>query len=384
MAASTTILELSESDKKNLESLVRCRTMQAQIVQRARILLLKSEGVAIDVIADKVGINRNSVILCINKCKESGADNALYDAPGRGRNPEITDEEKAWIINIACQRPYALGCPEEMWTYTRLTTYINKNAENKGYTRLSTISRTNVRNILEKAEIKPHKIRYYCEKRDPDFDRKMHDVLVVYKQIELQFDDEGEILPVEGQKINTISYDEKPGIQAISNTAPDRMPKTMSGFRQRDHEYVRHGTLSLLAGIDLLTGEAIPLISETHKSKDFIEFLQILNEKYPKGEIIRLILDNHSAHTSKETRAFLSTMPGRFEFVFTPTHGSWLNMIESFFSKITRQMLRGIRVSSKEELAERIYQYFDDINEEPVVFRWKYKMDETSVVKCVS
>ena len=153
--------------------------MQAQIVQRARILLLRSEGMSIDVIADKVGINRNSVILCINKYKESGAENALYDAPGRGRNPEITDEEKAWIINIAYQRPYDLGCPEEMWTYTRLTAYINKNAENKGYTRLSTISRTNVRNILERAEIKPHKIRYYCEKRDPDFDRKMHDVLVV-------------------------------------------------------------------------------------------------------------------------------------------------------------------------------------------------------------
>ena len=384
MAAKTTILKLSEDEKKYLESLVRCRTMQAQTVQRARILLLKSEGAAIDAIADKVGINRNSVILCINKHREGGADNALYDAPGRGRNPEITDEDKAWIINIACRRPYDLGRPEEMRAYTRLTAYINKNAENKGYTRLSAISRTNVRNILEKAEIKPHKIRYYCEKRNPDFDRKMHDVLVVYKQIELQFDDEGEILPAEGQKVNTVSYDEKPGIQAIANTAPDRMPATANGFRQRDHEYVRHGTLSLLAGIDLLTGEAIPLISETHKSKDFIEFLQILNGKYPEGEIIRLILDNHSAHTSKETRAFLSTMSGRFEFVFTPTHGSWLNMVESFFSKMTRQMLRGIRVSSKQELAERIYQYFDDINEEPVVFRWKYKMDEISVIKCAS
>jgi transposase len=268
-----------------------------------------------------------------------------------------------------------------MWTYTRLATYINKNAEAAGYIRLSTISRSSIRNILDNAEIKPHKIRYYCEKRDPDFERKMNDVLVVYKQIELQFDEEGQLLPVNGTKINTISYDEKPGIQAIANTAPDRMPTIENGFRQRDHEYVRLGTLSLLAGIDLLTGEAIPLLSETHKSSDFIEFLQILDAKYPKGEIIRLILDNHSAHTSKETNAYLAATPGRFEFVFTPTHGSWLNMIESFFSKITRQMLRGIRVSSKEELAERIYQYFDDINEEPVVFRWKYKMDEISIAK---
>jgi transposase len=378
------MIEISNEDRIYFESLVRSRTTQAQIVQRARIILLRSEGIAIDTIADKVGINRKSVMLCIEKYKAGGANNALFDAPGRGRNSEITDEEKTWIINIACQRPYELGCPAETWTYTRLATYINTNAEAAGYTRLSTISRTHIRNILENAEIKPHKIRYYCEKRDPDFDKKMNDVLIVYKQIELQFDEKGEILPFDGVKINTLSYDEKPGIQAIANTSPDRMPTVANGCRQRDYEYVRLGTLSLLAGIDLLTGEAIPLISETHKSSDFIEFLRLLDTKYPKGEIIRLILDNHSAHTSKETKAFLAMHPDRFEFVFTPTHGSWLNMIECFFSKITRQMLKGIRVSSKEELAARIYQYFDEINKAPVVFRWKYKMNEISYDKCAS
>ena len=374
-------LIISKKDKEYFESLVRSRTVQAQIVQRARIILLRTEGIPIDTIADKVGINRKSVMLCINKYKMHGAENALYDTPGRGRNPEITDDEKAWIINIACQRPYDLGCPEEIWTYTRLATYINKNAENAGHTRLSTISRSGIKSILDNAEIKPHKIRYYCEKRDPDFNKKMHDVLVVYKQIELQFDEEGQVLPQTGIKINTVSYDEKPGIQAIANTSPDRMPTNENRYRQRDQEYIRHGTLSLLAGIDLLTGEAIPLISETHKSSDFIKFLQILDAKYPKGEIIRLILDNHSAHTSRETYKYLATKPGRFEFVFTPTHGSWLNMIESFFSKLTRQMLKGIRVTSKEELAERIYRYFDEINEEPVVFHWKYKMDEITSLK---
>jgi len=213
----------------------------------------------------------------------------------------------------------------------------------------------------------------------------MHDVLVVYKQVELQFDErEQHLTPnnTNGKKINTVSYDEKPGIQAIANTSGDRMPTAANGYRQRDSEYKRLGTLSLLAGIDLLTGEAMPLVSETHKSSDFIEFLKILDAKYPKEEKIRLILDNHSAHTSKETRKFLEANPGRFEFVFTPTHGSWLNMIESFFSKITRQMLKGIRVSSKEELADRIYQYFDEINEVPVVFHWKYKMNEISSTEC--
>ncbi len=147
----------------------------------------------------------------------------------------------------------------------------------------------------------------------------------------------------------------------------------------RDYEYKRLGTLSLLATIDLLTGEAIPLVSETHKSSDFITMLKMLDEKYPKEDTIRLILDNHSAHTSREVQNFLAKMPeNRFVFVFTPKHGSWLNMIESFFSKMTKQMLRGIRVDSKEKLEVRIYQYFDEINEEPVVFHWKYKMDEIS------
>ena len=144
---------------------------------------------------------------------------------------------------------------------------------------------------------------------------------------------------------------------------------------KRDYEYKRLGTLSLLAAIDLLTGEAIPLVSETHKSSDFVTFLKILDEKYPKGDKIRIILDNHSAHTSKETQMYLNETPDRFEFVFTPTHGSWLNMVEEFFSKMTRQMLNGIRVPSKDVLKDRIYKYFDEINTVPVPYKWKYKMD---------
>ncbi len=154
-------------------------------------------------------------------------------------------------------------------------------------------------------------------------------------------------------------------------------PARENGFLRRDYEYARKGTLSLLVGIDLETGEAIPLVSTSHKSSDFINFLKILDEKYPEGDSIRLILNNHSAHTSKETKWYLATLPeGRFAFVFTPTHASWLNTIESSFSKMTKQMLKGIRVASKEELLEHIYQYFDEINTEPVVYNWTYKMDE--------
>lgn len=112
------------------------------------------------------------------------------------------------------------------------------------------------------------------------------------------------------------------------------------------------------------------------KNENCIEFLKLLDSKYPKEDKIRLVLDNLKVHTSDETRKYLETIPGRFEFVFTPKHGSWLNLIEGFFSKITRQMLKGIRVKTKDELVQRIYQYFEEVNSEPVVYHWKYKLEE--------
>lgn len=374
--ASTIIL--SSEDRAFLETQTKARTIQAQTVVRARILLLKADGVSIDTIADKVDMNRKSVMLCINKYIEGGIENALFDAPGRGRNAEITDDEKAWIINIACQKPVDFGYSAEVWSRALLTKHINKFAEAAGHTRLSTISQSKVRTILEEADIKPNKITYYCENRDPDFDQKMHNVLLVYKQIFLQFDENGELMPFKDdeQLVHVISYDEKPGIQAIATTSDDLYPNEKHRTFSRDYEYKRLGTVSLLAGIDLQTGEAIPLVRDTHNSKDYIEFLKLLDAKYPKKDKIRLVLNNLKVHTSNETRKYLATIPGRFEFVFTPKHGSWLNLVEGFFSKLTRQSLRGIRVKSKEELINRIYKYFDEVNEEPVVYHWKYKLEE--------
>ena len=372
-------IELSNEEREYLERQTRARTIQAQTVTRARILLLRADSVSIDAIADKVGINRCSVMLCLKKFKEGGIENALFDAPGRGRNAEITDEEKAWIINIACQKPIDFGYATETWTYAKLTSHINKTAEAAGYTRLSTIHKSTVHTILDEADIKPHKITYYCENRDPNFDSKMHNVLLVYKQLEMQFDESGKLIISEDTPIHVLSYDEKPGIQAIATTSDDLMPNEKHPTINRDYEYKRLGTLSLLAAIDLQTGEAIPLVRDKHSSTEYIEFLKLLDDKYPKGDKLRIVLDNLKVHTSEATRKYLATVPGRFEFVFTPKHGSWLNMVEGFFSKMTRQMLRGIRVKSKEELTNRIYRYFVEINEEPIVFHWKYNLDDIDV-----
>src|SRR5260370_3073123 len=176
------------------------------------------------------------------------------------------------------------------------------------------------------------------------------------------------------------SYDEKPGIQGVATTATDRPPQPgVHATFARDHEYKRHGMVSLLAGIDLLTCKVHALVKDRHRSREFIEFLKLVDAAYPADTAIHLILDNHSAHISRETRAWLAEQPtGRFEFTFTPTHGSWLNLVEGFFSKLARSVLRHIRVSSKQELKERLMAAVDYFNRDPVVHTWTYKLDKAA------
>ena len=371
-------LILNDGDYEYLRSLIKQRTIQAQIVIRAHILLDKSNGMGIRDIARIYDISPTTVQLCINKYAEGGAARALFDDQRQGRPNEITDDASAWIINIACQRPTDLGYAQELWTLKKLHRHILSHAEEAGYPRLTTISLAMVQKILQGSDMKLYRIKYYCEKRDPEFEAKMQDVLLVYKQISLQFHEDGSIIiPEDGGVVHTVSRDKKPGIQAIVTTGDDLRPTADTGCVYRNAEYKRLGTLSLLVGIDLLTGEVIPLVSESHKSSDFINLLKELDSRYPEGDEIRIICDNHSGHKSKETKNYLATCPaGRFVFIFTPTHGYWLNMIESFFSKMTMQMLKGIRVKSKQELEERIYLYFEEVNQEPVVYHWTYKMDE--------
>ena len=375
MPALSYSITISDEESAYLKSLIKTRTIQAQVVDRARILLWKSEAKTDKAIADGLGISVNTVRRCIDRYLNGGINLAIFDNDRSGRPVEITDDAKSWIISIACQKPCDLGYAAELWTLAALHKHIQAHAEEAGYPRLKTVTKPWLQKYLKKMDIKPFKIKYYLERKDPDFE---NDVLLIYKQVEMQFGDDGTItIPENGHLTHTISYDEKPGIQAVANKYPDHNPTEEKGYIRRDYEYVRLVTLSLLSEIDLLTGNAIPLVSQTHKSSDFIEFLKILDAKYPKSDTIRLILDNHSAHTSKETRRYLAGLPeDRFVFVFTPTHTSWLNMIESFFSKMTKQMLKGIRVNSKDELAERIYRYFDEINAEPIVYHWTYKMDE--------
>jgi transposase len=206
----------------------------------------------------------------------------------------------------------------------------------------------------------------------------MAEVLCVYREVKILKESAGKKGPNDAVAI--VSYDEKPGVQAIANKGSDLPPKPGAhpSF-SRDYEYKRHGTVSLLAGIDLVTGKVHALVKDKHRSREFIEFLKLLDGAYPAQTAIKLILDNHSAHISKETKAWLATQPeGRFQFTFTPKHGSWLNLIEGFFSKLARSVLRHIRVASKQELKDRIMAAIDYVNRDPVVHTWSYKMDEAA------
>ena len=240
---------------------------------------------------------------------------------------------------------------------------------------MANLAQGTVCKILARNDVKPHKVRYYLERRDEAFEAKMADVLCVYREVAVLRASKSE-----SSDVAIISYDEKPGIQALANTAPDLPPKPgeHEGFA-RDHEYKRHGTLSLLAGIDLLTGKVHARVEERHRSREFVSFLKLLDAAYPADTAIKLILDNHSAHVSNETKAWLANQPeGRFSLVFTPKHGSWLNLVEGFFSKMARSVLRHIRVASTAELKSRILAYLDDVNSEPVIHTWTYKIAEAA------
>jgi len=367
-------LELTDKELEYLISSTRSRTEPVRTVERAKILLLCYQGMNDSQIANELNTNRQKVIRCIKKALAYGIYEAIDDLPRNGRPKKLTPEGRAWIISLACMKPKDFGYPHELWTQRLLAEYIRDNCIDKGYPEAVKISSGTISKILSASNIKPHKISSYINQIDPDFESKSAVVLHTYKQVELLKE-----VRKNGKDVDVaiVSYDEKPGMQAVGNKYPDLMPvvdkyPTIS----RDYEYVRHGTLSLLAGIDLLTGTIHYQVYEKHRSAEFIDFLKIMDLYYPQKLKIVVILDNLKVHTSKETQKYLESIPQRFQFVFTPKHASWLNIIESLFSKMTRSLLRGMRVSSKEKLIDRISQYFDDINETPVIFKWKYKMDD--------
>ena len=362
-------LILSQAQEAMLKELAGSRTAAAREVERAKVMLGYASGKTITELQRQLGVGRPMIYKCIDKALAAGAQMGLKDKYHRPHEPVITIEAKAWVVSLACTKPKDHGLAAELWSIAGLAKFVCEHAQGAGFARLANAGKSTVWRILDGNDIKPHKIRYYLEKRDPDFDRKMQEVLMVYRDVSIY--QEGAVHDARPNPVYSVSVDEKPGVQAIGLTAPDLppVPGKASTF-SRDYEYVRRGTVSILAGIDLHSGHIFANVEDRHRSVEFIGLLKKIDEHYPPDAVIRVVLDNHSAHISKETAAYLGTRPGRFEYVHTPKHGSWLNLIECVFSKMARTFLRHIRVKSKEELKTRILKGIAEINASPVVFRW--------------
>ena len=378
-------LPTDEEPRQHLLEISRSRTEPTGRVERARIILAYLEEPSAYAVARRIGVTQQTVTRCLKRAAELGVIEALDDRPRAGRDPVITAEAKTWLVALACQKPKELGYPHELWTTRLLAAHARQHAPSAGHPSLGRLAQGTVCKILAEQEVKPHKVRYYLEKRDPEFEPKMAEILCVYRQVAMLRGQagSGDNQAQDGggdASLAIVSYDEKPGIQAIGTTAPDRPPLPgTSPTVMRDHEYKRHGTLTLMAGIDLLTGHVHAVVEERHRSREFIEFLKILDAAYPADTAIEVILDNHSAHVSRETTSWLAAQPiGRFTFTFTPTHGSWLNIIEGFFSKLARSVLRHIRVNSKDELTQRLMAFINDLNRDPVVHTWCYKINDAA------
>ena len=357
------------NERDLLERLRKSHTAPRRAVQRAEVLWLYHTGESIAAIMDAVHLTRKSVAKWVSKALQVGVAAGLQDTP-------------AWQSSPADGRGQNLGGPFGLLETERLrlrrraldapalAQHVRREAVAAGHPSLARAGKATVHRILAAQPLQPHKVTYYLQRRDPAFESKMREVLLVYQEVALQ-NQSGEpaLLPL---KVVTVSVDERPGDQAIANTAPDLPPVPGKHPRvARDHEYKRLGTCSILAALDLHTGHVTGRVERRHRSREFIALLRDLDAYYPQDCTLRLVLDNHSAHLSKETQAYLASRPNRFKYVLTPTHGSWLNLAETLFGKMARTFLRHIRVHSWEELRDRILKGITEINSSPVVHRWK-------------
>ena len=366
--AKVVALSLTEETRSALSVLAHSRTAPAHHVERSAIILHLADRRSASETAAALGINRQRVTRCARRVAEVGPLAAINDLPRSGRPPQLTEAARAWLIGEACAKPKDRGYPHELWTLRLLAAHARGHGPMAGHACLAELAPSTVHDLLNNQPIKPHKVRYYLDRRDPAFAERKAEVIEVYGAVEML-----RSLPEAERSVAILSYDEKPGIQAIATTAPDLPPRPgKHPTVQRDHEYRRLGTVTFSAAVDLVTGVVHHAITQRHRSREFVAFLQKLDTAYAVGLLICILLDNHSAHRSRETRRFLATKPGRFELVFTPTHASWLNWVETYFSKMSRSVLRRIRVTSKEELRERIQRYIEIGNECPLVPKWSY------------
>jgi Homeodomain-like domain len=383
MAAWRPAIELSLGDEdtaklNSIAHLVHSRTEPASRVERARILLTYREDPSFFAVGRALGLHHQTVQRCVERAVVEGPMAALDDRPRPGREPTITLEAKAWLVSLACRKAKDLGYPHELWTTRLLASHAHEHGPAQGHPCLAHLAQGTVCKIPHQQEVKPHKVRYYLEQRDPDLAEKMAEVLYVYRQVKILKEAAAAAKKKPSKAVAIISYDEKSGIQAIATTAPDLPPEpNVHATVAREFEYKRHGTVSLLAGIDPLSGMVHALVRDRHRSR-----------RIPQAPRCRLSgpqvdpRQSFRAHLQRDhslDRAAIHTSLR----IHLHAH-AWLlalNLIEPFFSKLVRSVLRHIRVASKQELKDRIMAAMDFFNQEPIVHTWTHKLRRSDMIR---
>lgn len=334
-------------ERRALKRTLRAHKAEQRAVLRASIILSAATGANNTEIARELKCD----IQTVRKWRERFAKSrlkGLLDAPRPGRPPIYTSEIKHKAFALVVSDPPA---PHARWTIDLLLDEMNR----RGI--VTSLSRETLSHWLRTATIKPHRSKYWLNSKDPDFHSKMNRIVDLYINP-----------PTDGQ---VVCVDEVTGLQALERKYPT-LPTRPGKVRRVEFEYKRHGTVKMIASFGVHSGQVSADFVECNNSDAFIAFLEQLKHAYPDGKIY-LVLDNGSSHISKQTRAYFKENP-RFVPAYTPTHASWLNQIEIWFSALKRKALKNVSFTSKDALKSRILSYVAYHNRVLArPYKWTYK-----------
>ncbi len=334
------VIRLRRGDRKRLERLTRSRTAPQRVVEHARIILASAAGEAGNAICAKLGVSRPTVTLWLDRYEAEGLSGIMTDRPRSGRPKRLSPADEAAIVH----RTLHTSPPADRSTHwsTRLM------AEVTGLHH-STIAR-----IWQAHGLQPHRLRTFKLSTDPEFVHKLRDVVGLY------------LNPPERAVV--FSFDEKSQIQALDRTQPG-LPLKRGRAGTWTHDYKRHGTTTLFAALNVVTGRIIETCMPRHRHQEFLTFMRKIVATVPGGLDIHVILDNYQTHKHPKVKEWLARHP-RVHFHFTPTSTSWLNIVERFFSELTERQLRRLAVNNVAELIDVITRYVDQRNKNPKPFTW--------------
>ena len=344
MRSPTAPLPVSDEQRQVLEKLIRSHTAPHRDVRRARVLLMACDGFANTRIAESVGVSAATVMNWRERFAQDGLKQFSTVRPGRGRKPSIPAEKVEEIVKLTLhEKPVG----ETHWSCRTM-------AERAG------VSSSTVQRVWSARGIRPHRVETFKLSKDPRFEEKLVDVVGLY------------LNPPENAIV--LCMDEKSQIQALDRTQPS-LPMKPGRAGTMTHDYKRNGTTTLFAALDVLTGSVIGQCLPRHRHSEFLKFLKTIDREVPDGLNVHLILDNYATHNHPNVKTWLAKHP-RFELHFTPTSSSWLNMVETFFGRLTDKAIRRGIFKNVPDLITAIETYLAAHNQNPKPFQWTASTDQ--------